>query len=104
LTLIEEGGYSPANPFVKILSGIEKWGYKNSDLVVGTMPNISEHVNSVCKKEMNCACVPFGFILDDYKEMLAQEVNNNRYAIPANKFIIGYAGRHRIVKWIRHFY
>jgi hypothetical protein len=67
-------------------------GYKNADLVVGTMPNISEHVNSVCKNTMNCACVPFGFILDDYKEILVQEVTNNRYAIPANKFVIGYAG------------
>jgi len=92
LTLIEEGGYSSSNPFVKILSWIEKWGYQKSDMIIGTMPNIAEHVNEVCKKTINCDCVPFGFKLEDYKEILVNDAFENKYNIPQNKLVIGYAG------------
>jgi glycosyltransferase involved in cell wall biosynthesis len=90
LTLIEEGGYSPSNPFVKVLSWVEKLGYKKSDLVIGTMPNISEHVNSVTRKNINSACVPFGFSLNDYNKNPLNGEDN--YGMPLGKFIIGYAG------------
>ena len=92
LTLVEEGAYSPSNPLIKLLSRIERWGYKNSDLVVGTMPNIGEHVNNVTKMQINCACVPFGFHLQDYNGKLLNNEDTNRYEIPSNKFVIGYAG------------
>lgn len=92
LTLIEEGGYSPTNPLVKILSWIERWGYKKSDLTIGTMPNIGEHVNSVTKQNINSACVPFGFHLNDYNEKSLNKDNKNDYGIPLDKFVIGYAG------------
>lgn len=92
LTLVEEGGYNPSNPFVKVLSWIEKWGYKKSDLVIGTMPNLREHANSVTKKNINCACVPFGFHLSDYRQKELTEEYKKDYGIPANKFVIGYAG------------
>ncbi|MGN6194123.1 MAG: glycosyltransferase family 4 protein [Ginsengibacter sp.] len=92
LTLIEEGGYSPLNPFVKVLSWIERYGYIKSDLTIGTMPNISEHVNSVTKKSINSVCVPFGFHLGDYAQILLNEDYKKDYGIPSNKFVIGYAG------------
>ncbi len=92
LTLVEEGGYSQSNPFVKVLSWIEKWGYKKSDLIIGTMPNIGEHVNAVTKQQINCTCVPFGFHLDDYNQRSSKEENKNDYGIPSDKFVIGYAG------------
>jgi glycosyltransferase involved in cell wall biosynthesis len=92
LTLVEEGGYSKSNPFVKLLSWIERWGYKKSDLVIGTMPNLCEHANSVTKKNINCGCIPFGFHLRDYtKEELTEEYKKD-YGIPTHKFVIGYAG------------
>lgn len=92
LTLIEEGGYSPSNPFVKVLSWIERWGYKNSDLVIGTMPNIAEHVKNVSGKEIKCNCIPFGFNFADYDRELLKTEYSNPYQIPSNKFVIGYAG------------
>jgi glycosyltransferase involved in cell wall biosynthesis len=92
LTLIEEGGYSPSNPLVKILSWIERWGYKKSDLTIGTMPNLGEHVNSIVKQKYNTACVPFGFHLDDFKERILKGKNRMNYGIPSDKFVIGYAG------------
>ncbi|HEY9168502.1 MAG TPA: glycosyltransferase family 4 protein [Lutibacter sp.] len=92
LTLIEEGGYSPSNPMVKVLAWIERWGYKNSDLVVGTMPNLVAHVNKVTGQEIKTECVPFGFDLKHFQEDSSSASVNTEYNIPKNKFIIGYAG------------
>ncbi len=92
LTIIEEGGFSPRNPFVMCLAWVEKFGYRNSDAIVGTMPNLSEHVETVCGKKYNCHCVPFGYDPEVYanQEQLP-EGYVGRY-IPSDKFIVGYAG------------
>lgn len=92
LTIIEEGGFNPKNPFVMFLAWVEKFGYRNADIIVGTMPNLSEHVQTVCGKKLNCHCVPFGYdpALYDEQEPLP-EGYEERY-IPKNKFIVGYAG------------
>ena len=94
LTLVEEGGYKSSNPFVKILGAIEKYGYKKSDLIVGTMPNLKEHVENVTGiYNSNCVCVPFGFDSSFYSYLKVDPENFGRkYKIPKNKFIIGYAG------------
>lgn len=92
LTLIEEGGYNPSNLFVKVLAWIEKWGYKKSDLVIGTMPNLGAHVNSVTGLRINTRCVPFGFHLEHYKDNTQNNITQKDYEIPSNKFVIGYAG------------
>ena len=47
LTLVEEGGFSPRNPLVKVLSFIERLGYSNADLIIGTMANLKQHVLQV---------------------------------------------------------
>jgi glycosyltransferase involved in cell wall biosynthesis len=94
LTMVEEGGYKNSNPFVKILGKIEKIGYKKSDLIVGTMPNLKEHVETVTGVKNNkCACIPFGFDAKFYN-LLKVDPNDFslKYNIPSNKFIIGYAG------------
>jgi glycosyltransferase involved in cell wall biosynthesis len=94
LTMIVEGGYSNFNPFILLLAWIEKTGYFASDLVVGTMPNLSAHVSRISGiTEIRCECVPFGF---DPEFFLANKSNSNRfrikYNIPTDKFIVGYAG------------
>jgi len=92
LTIIEEGGFNPWNPFVILLALVEKFGYQNSDIIIGTMPNLSEHVKSVTGKTMNCYCIPLGYDpgLYDSPDPLPERYEE-RY-IPKNKFIIGYAG------------
>ena len=92
LTIIEEGGFKSWNPFVLFLAWVEKFGYRKADIIVGTMPNLSEHVKSICGEELNCHCVPFGYdsALYDKQEPLP-EGYEERY-IPKNKFIVGYAG------------
>jgi len=94
LTIIEEGGFKPWNPFVLILSAIEKYGYIKSDLIVGTMPNLGEHINNVLGlNNKKCVCVPFGFDANFFSSSFADpEKFLNEYNIPKGKFIVGYAG------------
>lgn len=40
LTITEEGGVSPKNPFVMFLAWVERLGYEKSDAIIGTMPNL----------------------------------------------------------------
>ena len=47
LTLTEEGGFSATNPLIKVFGLVEYLGYKYSDAIVGTMPNLCEHVRQV---------------------------------------------------------
>ena len=92
LTIIEEGGFSSWNPFVMMLAWAEKFGYRHADIIVGTMPNLAEHVTTVMGRPMNCECVPFGYDPCLYAQ---QEVLPDEYVsrhIPRGKFIIGYAG------------
>lgn len=92
LTIIEEGGYNRRNPFVMLLSWVEKFGYRNSDIIVGTMPNLSEHVKAVTSKILNCHCIPFGYDPGLYDTLEKLPDGYEEFYIPKNKFIIGYAG------------
>ena len=60
LTLVEEGGFSERNPLIKALSIIEKWGYQQSDIIVGTMPNLKQHVTELLGYEKPVHCIPMG--------------------------------------------
>ena len=44
LTMCEEGGFSKWHPLALYLRFIELWGYRRADLIVGTMPNLKQHV------------------------------------------------------------
>ncbi|UUD64069.1 glycosyltransferase family 4 protein [Pseudomonas seleniipraecipitans] len=61
LTIIEEGGFGRRNPFVMFLSLLEWLAYKYSDVVVGTMPNLTQHVEAVLGYKRLVHCVPMGF-------------------------------------------
>jgi glycosyltransferase involved in cell wall biosynthesis len=61
LTLVSEGGFSKANPVIVLLSWVERIGYRWSDLIVGTMPNLAEHVNKVVACSPPVHCIPIGF-------------------------------------------
>ncbi len=92
LTIIEEGGFSPWNPFVMILAWFEKFGYRHADVIVGTMPNLAEHVATVMGKTMNCVSVPFGYNPDLYNNLQNLPEDYITIHIPKGKFIVGYAG------------
>lgn len=96
LTLIEEGKYSKYHPAVLGLGLIEKLGYKYYDIIVGTMPNLKEHVeNIINKKAQNVYCVPFGIYPEDYQLLENERPDKNLNAFKEridNSFTIGYAG------------
>jgi glycosyltransferase involved in cell wall biosynthesis len=60
LTAIQSGGFSKWNPFIMILSWIERFGYRKADAVIGTMPNLIEHVREVEPRFKECVNIPQG--------------------------------------------
>lgn len=92
LTLIEIGKYSSWNPVVIILGYIEKFGYNNADLIVGTMPRLDLHVNNIIKKPFNFAYVPMGYDPDFYKDIGSELPPEYTDTLPLGKFIVTYAG------------
>lgn len=92
LTLTEDVGMSRFNPFIKLMGVIEYIGYKFSDGVVGTMPNLKEHVEKILGYDKPVGFSPMG-ISDDYfyhsKQLLDSYIDSY---IPKNKFLIVYAG------------
>lgn len=92
LTITEEGGFSRWNPLVLGLGFIEKLGYRYADAIVGTMPNLGEHVAGVLGRPKTTHCIPMAVdeaalgpgeaLPDDYVE---------KY-IPRGKFIVAHAG------------
>jgi glycosyltransferase involved in cell wall biosynthesis len=92
LTITEEGGFNRWNPLVMGLSLIEKLGYRYADAVVGTMPNLAEHVQQVLGKAVPTYCVPMG--VDEATLMASAEPPADfvKQYIPLNKFIVVHAG------------
>lgn len=92
LTIIEEGGFSRWNPLVMGLGFIEKLGYRHADAIVGTMPNLGEHVATVLGESKTTYCIPMGV---DETALAASEELSADYVeqyIPRGKFIVAHAG------------
>ncbi|WP_405120539.1 glycosyltransferase family 4 protein [Pseudomonas leptonychotis] len=92
MVLVEAGGISSLNPFIIFLGWVEKLGYKRADLIVGTIPNLKEHVKEVTGLQRPVVCIPQG--LDDAL-LLAPEPLSDSYVssyIPRDKFIVCHAG------------
>jgi len=87
------GGYSKYHPFILYLSWLEKQGYQKANLIVGTMPNLAQHVNIVCKVRAKIICIPQGLNLEFFeRKSEALEKDFIDTYIPQNKFIVCYAG------------
>jgi glycosyltransferase involved in cell wall biosynthesis len=92
LTLLEEGGYSRWNPLIIFLGMIEAWGYKKADLIVGTMPNLKEHVSNILGYAKKVCCFPM--VYDKEMASATEDVAPeylDKY-IQVNKFNIVHAG------------
>ncbi len=92
LTIIEEGGFSPSNPFVMLLAKLEHFAYKTADEIVGTMPNLGEHVHHVLGYAKQTHCVPMGF--DPAVLSVQRDIDENELYkfFHKGKFHIVYAG------------
>ncbi len=94
-TIIEIGGYSRYNPAILLLSFIEKLGYYYADGIVGTMPKLDAHVNTVINKKFNFTCIPQGYeegFLNESGQEKSQKLLEAIAKIPQNKVIVCYAG------------
>jgi glycosyltransferase involved in cell wall biosynthesis len=95
LTIIEEGGFSRRNPLVMALGWVERLGYRRSDAIVGTMPNLKEHVDEVLGERTPAPpvhCVPMGIDqaqVDSIEPLPADYVDAH---IPRDKFLVCHAG------------
>ncbi len=105
LTITEEGGFSKRNPFVKLLAAVERFGYAHSDAIVGTMPNLGQHVTKVLGREKPVYCIPMG-IEADTKTRVSGEVSQEYVAqyLPENKFVVMYAGTIGITNALETFF
>ncbi|MFQ2132945.1 glycosyltransferase family 4 protein [Aeromonas hydrophila] len=92
LTIIEEGGFSRFNPFVLLLSFIEKLGYRYSDAIIGTMPNLSAHVANVCDTFAPVYCIPMGISPEAIESVEPIDAEYIKRYLSSNKFKIVYAG------------
>ena len=92
LTLIEEGGFSKWHPLSLIIGFIEKFGYINADLIVGTMPNLEQHVINRGISNKPVFCSPMGFDPENYKVEDIFLNNPFQDLVAMNKIVIGYAG------------
>lgn len=92
LTLVEEGGFSRFNPFIIFLAWIEKIAYANSDVIVGTMPNLKEHVHNILGVQKDVYCIPIGIDEESLSQDLPISTQYVQENIPADKFVIAYAG------------
>lgn len=92
LTVIEIGGFSKLNPMVMFMSWLEKFGYRKSSAIVGTMPNLVEHVQQVEPKFNKVVCIPQGIrdeMLDQHEYIQDEELTK---LLKQPGFKVGYAG------------
>ncbi len=88
LTLQEVKKISSKNPFIWLLGLIEKTGYKNADYIVGSMPNLKEHVQNVTPgHEQKVRYIPMGFDPEIFHHPKENKTRKNK-----DKFIACYAG------------
>lgn len=90
LTLVVEGGVSKWHPLTILLAIVEKFGYKNADLIVGTMPRLDLHVKNILGVEKEVFCSPIG--LDESQVDEPNPVTSLKNVFPKEKTVIGYAG------------
>lgn len=92
LTIVEEGGFSRWNLFVICLGLIEWLGYKYSDLVVGTMPNLKAHVKNVLGYERQVDCIPMGLDFSQLQDVVCAPAEYIDEYLDACKINIVHAG------------
>ena len=92
LTVTEIGGFSGVNPMVLFMSWLEKFGYRKADAVVGTMPNLIEHVQQVEPRFKKVVCIPQGMrdeMLNEHEKLTDSKLKE---LLQRPGFKIGYAG------------
>jgi hypothetical protein len=104
LTLTEEGGFSKFNPLIFGLGFIEKLGYKYSDIIVGTMPNLEEHVAEVIGYKRKVSCVPMGLDINKIDDILPLPLGYKQKYLLDKPFVVAHAGAIGITNALETFF
>jgi glycosyltransferase involved in cell wall biosynthesis len=92
LSAMQLGGYSSRHPFMWLLGKLEKFGYRKADVIVGTMPNLIEHVKNVEPNFSYCTCIPQGITEQQLRAVEPLSSDYIEYTFTPNTFKIVYAG------------
>jgi glycosyltransferase involved in cell wall biosynthesis len=92
LTLTEEGGFSTRNPLVIALGAVEKLGYRRADAIVGTMPNLGQHVEERIGTPRPAFCIPMGVDLRAVDSPVLLPAEYVATYVPKADFLVAYAG------------
>lgn len=88
LVLTANANFSTKNPFVILLQMIERLGYKFSDGIVSTLPNLEPHVQNILGKSRSVTCIPMGL----HKNLEVPNNSHNTEWKAADAFTVTYAG------------
>ncbi len=93
LSAIVLGGYSRYHPFIQVLGWIERLGYEKADHIVGTMPNLVEHVSQVSPGNGDkVVCIPQGIDPEGYNSGASPPSEILDAVRKSGSFRIAYAG------------
>ena len=99
LTLIELYGMSRWNPFIRWLQHAEDFAYRNSDLVVATLPAASSYMQSHGMAPEKFVHVSNGIDVSEWQDLSAPLPSEHAECLSslreAGRFIVGYAGGHQ---------
>jgi len=91
LALVELGGFSIKNPFIRVMQWLEDKAYQDSDVVSSSLPYAAEHMEVHGMNRNKFLYLPNGF---NKEELINKDkLEDCLYLqIPRNKFVIGYVG------------
>ena len=92
LLLYAAGNLSPLHPLCLFLGYLERLGYRHADLIVGTMPNLGEHVKERIGRERPVLCIPQGLEDAHIAKPLPLPLGYAETYIAQGKFVLCYAG------------
>jgi glycosyltransferase involved in cell wall biosynthesis len=100
LTLVKIGGFSKKNILIKIMTFLEKFSLKKSDILISNLSNYSQHIKNLGISR-TAEWVSNGIDLDEMQniEDLPESIHN---LIPKDKFIVGYTGKLGVSNAIVH--
>lgn len=97
LTIVEARNLNPKGLINRVLSKIEIFGYNKSDAIIGSMPNLIEHVKNVSPlNSQKVHYIPMGFDIQYWQTGASDLLNQFDHIfdenVPNGNFIVGYAG------------
>lgn len=104
LSLQELRQWSRWHPVIMALGIIEWFGYRFSDVIVGTMPNLGEHVRKVLGYSRPVGCVPQGVDEELLGAPPALDALFDKTHMPKDKFVVVYAGSIGIANALEEFF